>query len=381
MSLRPFAAGRYLLPAAASAAMTVLAVAYSPADGPRQTLAWEPGPGNGAMILVLKGVTEDESNDLKVVFVRKSDGQSLDLPGNRSYDAGRRTLTFTPRFPLDPDVTYLGIFEYNRPGEVGQLVANFRRARPARKVTRLTGVSPSADVLPENQLKFYLEFSAPMARGEAYKAVKILDDKGKAIELPFLEIGEELWDPTGTRLTLLLDPGRIKRGLKPREEDGPIFEEGKSYTLVVDANWPDESGEPLSRPTQKRFKIGPPDDTQPTLASWKTEAPKSGTGEPLRLRFPEPLDRAMLQNAIRVTGPDGKDVEGRVKVEDGETTWHFTPNSPWIAGKYTLMIDSELEDLAGNSLRRTFEIDVLRPTPRSGRDEDATMLKLAVEIQ
>ena len=34
----------------------------------------------------------------------------------------------------------------------------------------------------------------------------------EAIELPFLEIDEELWDPAMMRLTLFIDPGRIKRG-------------------------------------------------------------------------------------------------------------------------------------------------------------------------
>ncbi len=54
----------------------------------------------------------------------------------------------------------------------------------------------------------------------------LLNEKGRKLDVPFLEVGEELWDPTGTRLTLLLDPGRIKRGLKPREDLGPILEAG-----------------------------------------------------------------------------------------------------------------------------------------------------------
>ena len=49
------------------------------------------------------------------------------------------------------------------------------------------------------------------------------------MDAPFLELDEELWSPDGTRFTLVFDPGRIKRGLKPREEAGPILEAGKSY--------------------------------------------------------------------------------------------------------------------------------------------------------
>ena len=38
---------------------------------------------------------------------------------------------------------------------------------------------------------------------------------GQAVADPFLELDEELWSTDGRRFTLLFDPGRIKRGLKP----------------------------------------------------------------------------------------------------------------------------------------------------------------------
>src|SRR5206468_10702471 len=91
----------------------------------------------------------------------------------------------------------------------------------------------------------YLHFSAPMSRGEVYRRVRLLGEGDRPVDRPFLEIGEELWDPDGTRLTLLFDPGRIKRGLVPRKEEGPILEEGRAYTLVVDPAWPDAQGRPL----------------------------------------------------------------------------------------------------------------------------------------
>ena len=74
-------------------------------------------------------------------------------------------------------------------------------------------VYPSADRLPENQLKFYLHFSAPMSQGDCYRHIKLLDARGKAVDLPFLELDQELWDPTGTRFTLFFDPWRIKRAI------------------------------------------------------------------------------------------------------------------------------------------------------------------------
>ncbi len=60
-----------------------------------------------------------------------------------------------------------------------------------------------------------------MSRGEAYRRIHLLDADGKPIERAFLELGEELWDPDGKRFTLFIDPGRIKRGLKPRKGRRP----------------------------------------------------------------------------------------------------------------------------------------------------------------
>src|SRR5262249_58737339 len=120
-------------------------------------------------------------------------------------------------------------------------------------------VYPSADVLPENLLKFYLHFSAPMSRGHSYDHIHLQDEAGKDVKLPFLEIDEELWDPTMTRLTLFIDPGRIKRGVRPLEEIGPALESGKSYTLVIDREWKDAAGNPLRDAFRKTFKVGPTD--------------------------------------------------------------------------------------------------------------------------
>ena len=85
---------------------------------------------------------------------------------------------------------------------------------------------------------------------------------------PFLELDEELWSPDGTRFTLLFDPGRVKRGLKPREELGPVLEAGKSYSLVIDRDWLDASGNSLKAGFRKTFRVGPPDETSPDPKTW-----------------------------------------------------------------------------------------------------------------
>src|SRR5262249_48641390 len=160
--------------------------------------------------------------------------------------------------------------------------------------------------LPENQLKFYLHFSAPMSRGDVYRHIKLLNAAGKPVELPFLELVDELWDRDAKRLTLLFDPGRIKRGLKPREDLGPVLEEGKSSTLAIDRGWPDAEGNPLKDSFRKPFKVTAREDRRPDPKTWKIEPPPAGTAKPLTVRFPRPMDHALLNRVLWVTDANGK---------------------------------------------------------------------------
>jgi hypothetical protein len=60
---------------------------------------------------------------------------------------------------------------------------------------------------------------------------------------------------------------------------------------------------------------------------------------------------------LRVAGPAGN-LAGAIAVEQHETVWRFTPNAPWAAGNYRLLIDAGLEDTAGNRIGEPFDIDV-----------------------
>jgi hypothetical protein len=222
-------------------------------------------------------------------------------------------------------------------------------------------VYPTRDVLPENLLRFYFHFSAPMSRGDVYRYIHLLDAAGKPVEAPFLELEQELWDEAGRRFTLLIDPGRIKRGLKPREDVGPALEQGKSYALEIDNAWRDANGEPLKETYRKKFSVSAPDETQPDPKTWKLQTPAAGKGEPLVVAFPKPLDHGMLERVLVVKNEAGNEVNGSIAVTDEETRWRFTPKEPWRAGAYRIVVDTALEDPAGNSIKRPFEVDVFRP--------------------
>jgi len=285
-------------------------------------------------------------------------------PMSGDYGVQSGALRFEPQFPLEPGVKYQAIFQSGQlpgqPGSRGEAITNVfqmppRRYSPAAMVSH---VYPSASILPENLLKFYVHFSAPMSRGRIYDHIHLRDDAGKEMDLPFLEIGEELWNPAMTRLTLLIDPGRIKRGLRPLEEVGPVLEEGKRYTLVIDRAWRDGTGNPLKEPFQKKFKAGPADRDPPDPARWKIQSPKSETRGALTITFPEPMDHALAQRVIQVTSDSGERIQGKIALEDQERRWIFTPTQPWRRGSYRVVIQTTIEDLAGNSIGKPFDVDL-----------------------
>lgn len=292
-----------------------------------------------------------------------------------SYQVAAEVLRFEPRFPLALGLRYRAVLDLSRmPGRShagkSPLVAEFTVPKPPVQATTVVQqVYPSRATLPENQLKFYIHFSAPMSRGEAYDRVQLLDGSGKPMDTPFLELGQELWDPQGKRFTLFFDPGRIKRGLKPREDLGPVLEEGKSYTLVIDRQWSDAEGNPLKESYRKAFRVGPPDEQSPDPKTWKLQSPQAGRVDPLVVDLPEPLDHALLERVLRVTDAQGQTIPGIVTITQAETRWQFTPQQTWRAGRYQLVVETTLEDLAGNQIGRLFEVDVLRPIERQAKAE------------
>jgi hypothetical protein len=308
---------------------------------------------------------KDQWIALLAIRVHGSSGGSRIPPVLGEYKADENGLHFEPRFPLRPGVSYQAVLDLSRiprrTGKQERLVKEF--ALPRKRIgpaTVVEHVYPTADKLPENQLKFYLHFSAPMSRGEAYRHIHLWELGSKEVQFPFLEIDEELWDPQVKRFTLFFDPGRIKRGLKPREEVGPALETGNRYTLMIDRAWLDAQGDPLKESFQKDFRVGPPDESPVDQAIWKLRPPTAGTIAPLIVRFPKPLDHALLEHMLWIVDSRGGKVLGKVAIGDAETSWSYSPDQPWMPGTYRLVADVDLEDWAGNRIGRPFEIDLFR---------------------
>jgi hypothetical protein len=280
-----------------------------------------------------------ESRDSGLVFVPRfapAAGIVLAVSIDTAGIAGRRGAALVRRFPMAP--------------------------APAGAAVTEVSIYPNAAILPENLLRWYLEFSQPMRPGQALYHVRLEDDAGRPVESAWLELGEELWSPDGRRLTLLFDPGRVKRGIRTNLERGRPLVAGRWYTLSIDSGWRDARDRPLVRGVSKRFRAGPAIPSGPDPATWAIAAPSAGTRSPLAIRFTAPIDHALGPRLIAVVNDRDQPVAGRSVVDGGDLRWTFLAAVPWRAGRYRIVVSPELEDVAGNRPARPFDRD-LTATP------------------
>jgi hypothetical protein len=272
-----------------------------------------------------------------------------------TYAVLDHVLTFHPRFPITAGVHFHAVFQVSGT----RVEASFDGPPVATNaLTRVERIYPSTNVLPSNALRFYIYFSAPMSRGEAWPHIHLIDaDTNRAVEIPFLELDQELWDQNNQRLTVLFDPGRIKRGLVPTNTIGPAIVEGKHYKLIIDREWHDARGVNLVEEFEKPFLGGPSDRLIPDPAKWRVSAPKAGTTDPLIILFPKPMDYVLLQRMIGIFDQRGE-ISGKITVDHDETEWRFTPHEAWKHGSYRIDADNTLEDISGNHLDRPFDVDI-----------------------
>jgi len=284
--------------------------------------------------------------------------------------AGRFALVgdevwFEPRHPFREGTRYSLLW-------AGVEVASLELpAGDARPVTSVLDIRPTAEAIPRNALRLYVHFSGPMSEGWSGRALRIVDEtSGDVLEGALLAMEPELWDPERRRLTVLLDPGRIKRGLRPHQELGYPLHQGRTVVVVVDDAFRDASGRRLTAPASRRYRVGPAVRRRVDPARWGWRWP-DGPTDPIRVAFDRPLDHALLHRCIRVLAADGAPVPCLVGVAPGERSVSIRPGGRWEPGApYRVAIDPRLEDLAGNSLQRVFDRDLDRPGDApGGRDE------------
>jgi hypothetical protein len=279
-------------------------------------------------------------------------------PTGGTFTTEGAVLVFRPRHPFAPGTTYALVGRADgRPAGLLTYPAAGQRPRAV-----VTAIHPGARAVPVNLLRVYVHFSAPMSEGLALRGVR-LEDAATGEELPgaLLPMEPELWDPARTRLTVLLDPGRIKRGLAPHEEACYPLVAGRTVRLVVDPALRDATGAPLAGAAQREYAVGPAVRRLVDPAQWAVARVTPATRDPLRVRFDRPLDHALALRCLHVADAHGGRVAGETTLADDGLDWVFVPRTPWPAAALALAVAPELEDLAGNSVVRVFDRDLTDP--------------------
>ena len=150
------------------------------------------------------------------------------------YEVVGESLRFAPLFGLDAGRRYRVRFDPNALTEHSE-----GTAEPVESIlslpkpdivptTIVEALYPSSDLLPENQLKLYVHFSAPMRMGDGLPFIKLLDASGEEVVDPFLPLGGEFqpgeapgWACAGLHLLAVVSLGLKQRG--PSSSSGLVF--------------------------------------------------------------------------------------------------------------------------------------------------------------
>jgi hypothetical protein len=266
-------------------------------------------------------------------------------------------VRFIPRHPFVAGLEY-AVMLAGAAGRDGPLFIR-RPSDEATPIGEVLQIHPTVEVLPRNQLRFYVHFSVPMSEGFAPDSITLRRaDSDEAIPDALLMVGPELWDRGRRRLTLLLDPGRIKRGLVPNTETGYALTEGSNVALSVDARLPDAQGQPLRAGRRREYRVGPDIRRRVQPDQWTVLPPPGGSSEPLVVALDRPLDHALLGRCLQVLDASGHPVPGRLELARDDIGWSFRPTGPWNREPYRILVEAHLEDLAGNSVTRVFDRDL-----------------------
>jgi hypothetical protein len=220
---------------------------------------------------------------------------------------------------------------------------------------KLVRAMPETGVVPANHLKFYLRFDQPMTQGDVWKHITLHEEpSGAEVSGAFREV--ELWDPQGEVLTIWLHPGRQKTGVNLNEDEGAVLHEGHEYSLRVDREWTSLQGKPLEQKWEHRFRAGPPDHQQPDPKKWRVTLKPSGE---LNVSFDELMDFSAAakntQDRLWLSDSTGQVLPITLQADNHGATARFDL-AHYPSGKTLLLnVNSDLEDLAGNSIARPFE--------------------------
>src|ERR1700710_2299697 len=145
-------------------------------------------------------------------------------------------------------------------------------------------ISPQAKVLPANTLRFYIHFSRSAETHFDRDHLWLLNDEEQVVREPFLMLSQQLWSVDGRRLTVLLEPGKIKRGLRPDPSCEPTLVVGRAYSLVVRA---------LGQTARHTFRVSNPVLEAVDETHWRLVSPTVESLDPAVVHFDRVMDAAL----------------------------------------------------------------------------------------
>jgi hypothetical protein len=219
-------------------------------------------------------------------------------------------------------------------------------------------ISPQAKVLPANTLRFYIHFPRS---GEAHfdrDHLRLLNEEEQVVRDPFLVLPHELWSVDGRRLTVLMEPGRIKRGLGSDPSHEAALVVGRTYSLIVTA---------LGQTARHTFRVSDPVLKAVDETRWRLVSPTAGSLDPAVVHFDRVMDAALCEDEIGVLTPSEEVVQTRVSLAPDGTATRLIPSHPWRAGEHRLVVSERLEDVCGNRLGEALDHDLgTGGPPRAG---------------
>ena len=284
-------------------------------------------------IFVALGKFAQEEGGLRAPILRLSVGQSSAQAGEwmpdvlGKYQVLDDGVQFIPFFPFERGLSYRATLDprpLHRADFSEPLTLDFSLPLEAKELSpEVAHIFPTSDHLPENLLRFYVCFSRAIQRGRVETEISLLGPNGEPAADALYRAPVELWDRSMQHLTVLLDPGRLKRGVGPNSELGPPLRVGDQYTLVVGSGLVDLSGEPIRETYYKRFRVTESVREHIAIERWKVVPPPTGSREPLTLLFQRPLDWALLSQTIipQIFGRNAEKLSHLIETRNCPLVW------------------------------------------------------------
>ncbi|MAA72932.1 MAG: hypothetical protein CL679_14525 [Bermanella sp.] len=311
-----------------------------------------PSQSDAPVVLnIIENIDLLDAAELLEVYVGNKNVAENSVAIAGKYSVSHSLISFKPIFEFSSGQTYTVKYKLSLK-DTHYLTETFIiQTDVAPTPAHVTAIYPSGTTLPENILRFYIHFSEPMQPNVARKFIKLVDENGNADNAAFMNFKQELWSPDRKRLTLLMDPGRIKRLVATNKTLGPALIEGKKYNLSVAEGWPAASGNSDLTAVSKTFIIGEALRSIPTINQWKIDKPTYNSIEPITIEFDRPFDFQQLHTNIVVTTSTGKLINGNVDVSETGKKWQFYPSQHWTTNKLKIAVNATLEDVAGNNFK------------------------------